>query len=790
LVYAVFSCLSTFLALFMGGAAFRTKKAQEVTICNVSSAPVATVSPSKMPAPIEPAGLFRVRAGQTDGICADFQCKGCSGPDGSASAVGKDTAGIAEVNESAEGAAEGRLLWAKLFRARDVAESHGGFAPNIAPQAQVHSPASADDPQTAYARVCIVEPVGEEQSDDVVNAAARLLRCLEIRNKYVMVDHVEATTTKHVSKQDYAQAEETAMALVCPESRLRQLDGNKRILWEPFAGVPPKRYPGAQIFFKNGIFSTKDAADVVILGGWPEQPSLGEFCRDYIEVMQTMNDRDCATLAYPRLRELELKFEIYKQRNASREGQRQRRSSGRDWFQVRKVDTHIHHSACFSQGQLMGFIRAKMRTEMDTLVAKGKDRNLTLREVFNTAGVGTEDDVNADFLCCAASIGAGGNHDTFQRFDKFNSKYNPFGDKQLRDVFLKTDNLIDGRFLAELTKEVMADLTSARFVMAEWRISIYGKSREEWAKLAKWFRKYDVQCSKVRWVIQVPRLYSLFRKLGNVESFADVMRNVFEPLFEATLDPSTHEDMFHLLQQVVAFDSVDDESQGSHTTLREYPDPEEWTSEQNPPYTYWIYFMYANIRALNSFRRHTGLNTFAFRPHCGEAGNVSHLCSGFMLAEGICHGIQLDNSKVMQYLFYLAQVGLAVSPLSNDILFVELAKSPFGKFFKRGLNVSLSTDDPLIIHMTDNALIEEYCTAARAFKLSNADLCEIARNSVLQSGFERLFKEWWIGTTERFGVEANGEMKSNVPTIRVQFRADNLRDEMEMLNSLVAGRRV
>merc|ERR1719203_1410693 len=107
------------------------------------------------------------------------------------------------------------------------------------------------------------------------------------------------------------------------------------------------------------------------------------------------------------------------------------------------------------------------------------------------------------------------------------------------------------------------------------------------------------------------------------------------------------------------------------------------------------------------------------------------------------------ETPVLQYLYYLARVGLAVSPLSNDILFVPLQKSPFGTFFKRGLNVSLSTDDPLIIHLTEEALIEEYVVAARTFRLSSCDLCEIARNSVLQSNFERPFKEWWIGGLDK-----------------------------------------
>ena len=42
--------------------------------------------------------------------------------------------------------------------------------------------------------------------------------------------------------------------------------------------------------------------------------------------------------------------------------------------------------------------------------------------------------------------------DSFHRFDKFNLKYNPIGESRLREIFLKTDNLIQGRYLAELTK--------------------------------------------------------------------------------------------------------------------------------------------------------------------------------------------------------------------------------------------------------------------------------------------------------------------------------------------------
>jgi AMP deaminase len=67
----------------------------------------------------------------------------------------------------------------------------------------------------------------------------------------------------------------------------------------------------------------------------------------------------------------------------------------------------------------------------------------------------------------------------------------------------------------------------------------------------------------------------------------------------------------------------------------------------------------------------------------------------------------------VQYLFYLSQIGLAMSPLSNNSLFLDYHKNPFPNFFARGLNVSLSTDDPLQIHLTKEPLVEEYSIAAQ-----------------------------------------------------------------------------
>jgi len=42
-----------------------------------------------------------------------------------------------------------------------------------------------------------------------------------------------------------------------------------------------------------------------------------------------------------------------------------------------------------------------------------------------------------------------------------------------------------------------------------------------------------------------------------------------------------------------------------------------------------------------------GFNTFVLRPHCGEAGPVHHLVSGFMVAENISHGLLLRKVCIL-----------------------------------------------------------------------------------------------------------------------------------------------
>lgn len=164
------------------------------------------------------------------------------------------------------------------------------------------------------------------------------------------------------------------------------------------------------------------------------------------------------------------------------------------------------------------------------------------------------------------------------------------------------------------------------------------------------------------------------------------------------------------------------------------------------------------------------------------SGDPEHLTAAYLLADKINHGIVLRKVPGLQLLYYLSQVGIAMSPLSNNKLFLDYHRNPFVKYFYQGLNVSLSTDDPLMLHYTKDPLVEEYSVAAQVWRLSATDLCEMARNSVLQSGFEDVFKRHFLGRHYDLpGAAGNDIRQTNVPDIRVRYRHEIWRNEMDMV---------
>lgn len=100
------------------------------------------------------------------------------------------------------------------------------------------------------------------------------------------------------------------------------------------------------------------------------------------------------------------------------------------WLQIQKV--------FFFQSSVVGLYKIIVKT-----IFSGK--LMTLSDVFQSMNLTTYD-LTVDMLDVHAD------RNTFHRFDKFNAKYNPIGESRLREVFLKTDNYLNGKYFAEIIK--------------------------------------------------------------------------------------------------------------------------------------------------------------------------------------------------------------------------------------------------------------------------------------------------------------------------------------------------
>jgi AMP deaminase len=577
----------------------------------------------------------------------------------------------------------------------------------------------------------------------------------------------------------------TAAKLIARALKLRDM-----YIWRP-----PKPWRKREVSFEEALsrrgrkhdytYASKDSVFIAFKKhepqNWPAHLcTLEQFHQHLMELKGICDNVDVKDLAYRRLEVLDYKFRLHLALNEENEAGSMEGSVGmhnRDFYHASKVDTHIHMAAGMTGRHLRKFILDKLQNNGDDIVSRDADTG----KVMTFAGVAKALGVTGNLTVDQLNVQA--DHTLFQRFDNFNNKYNPMAEALLRTLLLKTDNYMNGRYFAEVINQTFAEYAKDQFTFAENRVSIYGSKLNEWDRLADWFDTHGMNSKHNKWIIQVPRVYKVFRANNTISSFGQYIENIFKPLWEVSMEPHRYPRLHNFLEHVSGFDSVDNEA--TIDLPFSTTSPWQWTAVENPPYNYYMYHLWANVRTLNEFRNSQGLSTFSLRPHCGESGSDEHLIGCFLTADAINHGVNLRNDPSLEYIYYLARVGLAVSPLSNNALFLYFLKNPFDGFFRRGLNVSLSTDDPLMFHQTREPLIEEYSIAAKVWRFSMNDLCEIARNSVLQSGYSAEWKAEKLGHRYFFSSSlGNDPNKSHMSNIRQAYRFEAYHAECAVLDSL------
>ena len=126
-------------------------------------------------------------------------------------------------------------------------------------------------------------------------------------------------------------------------------------------------------------------------------PTIREFYIDLEDILNVSSDGPSKSFAFRRLQYLEGKFNLYVLLNEYQEMADSKRVPHRDFYNVRKVDTHVHHSACMNQKHLLRFIKSKMKKCPDEIVLFRDGKHLTLEEVFQSIKL-TAYDLSIDTL--------------------------------------------------------------------------------------------------------------------------------------------------------------------------------------------------------------------------------------------------------------------------------------------------------------------------------------------------------------------------------------------------------
>ncbi|KAF3696792.1 AMP deaminase 2 [Channa argus] len=511
-------------------------------------------------------------------------------------------------------------------------------------------------PEREYQRVAIS---GDEKCGvpftDLLDAAKCVVKALFIRQKYMglSLQSVCRTTSRYLQElserpidfyeEEIPETTVTADATVHPPvSETHPYENQDPASMPPDLGYGCKMVDGVMhVYTTRNIMEKSTELDL-------PYPDLQDYIADMNVMMALIINGPVKSFCYRRLQYLSSKFQMHILLNEMKELAAQKKVPHRDFYNIRKVDTHIHASSCMNQKHLLRFIKRAMKKYSKEIVHVERGKGQTLMEVFESMNL-TAFDLSVDTLDMHAD------RNTFHRFDKFNAKYNPIGESILREIFIKTDNYIEGKYFGHIIKEVMADLEESKYQNVELRLSIYGRSRDEWDKLAKWAVRHQVYSDNVRWLVQVPRLFDVYHTKKQLSNFQEMLENIFTPLFEVTVNPSSHPDL-HLF---------------------------------------------------------------------------------------------LQHAPVLQYLYYLAQIGIAMSPLSNNSLFLSYHRNPLPEYLSRGLMVSLSTDDPLQFHFTK-------------------------------------VKSYWLGPNYiKEGQESNDIRRTNVPDIRVAYRYETMCEELNLITQAI-----
>jgi adenosine deaminase len=163
----------------------------------------------------------------------------------------------------------------------------------------------------------------------------------------------------------------------------------------------------------------------------------------------------------------------------------------------------------------------------------------------------------------------------------------------------------------------------------------------------------------------------------------------------------------------------------------------------------------AKFAAVFARARSAGFLTVA---HAGEEGPPQYITEALDLlhVRRVDHGVRCEEDDALVARLARERVPLTVCPLSNVKLgvFARMQDHNLKRLLDRGLCVTVNSDDPAYF---GGYVAENYLAAARALGLSQADVTQLAGNSIEASLLAEEVKAQWQAKIRTFAARAAGE---------------------------------
>lgn len=148
-------------------------------------------------------------------------------------------------------------------------------------------------------------------------------------------------------------------------------------------------------------------------------------------------------------------------------------------------------------------------------------------------------------------------------------------------------------------------------------------------------------------------------------------------------------------------------------------------------------------------------NGFSLTVHAGETGDPNSIWSALneLHADRIGHGIGAIKDEALLNKLRSCGTPVEICPTSNWLigLVPSIEMHPFGHFYRKGIKVTVNTDDPVLFGDTTMSL--EFYRLLRAGQMLVPDIARVQKNSVIASFADEGAKEKLLRTIEQNSVE-------------------------------------